>query len=138
MPMLDMQKMLDAFSASNRDVRSGYHLTLGGLIAALEIENPALPIVLDNGMEPGDFDSYRGYYSDLSIEPGANPITVGEMLTKAKAALGATFTGYKGGDFVMGEGTPLWASEYGCASGIAVTGVVLHPEKVVLSTKQIP
>lgn len=62
--------------------------------------------------------SYRGYYTDLAFEPRENT-TVGEMLGCAKEALGKTYSGYKGGDFKMGEYTDVWLSEYGrCGEGI--------------------
>ena len=40
---MDIQGMMDAVSDSLRRERSRYHLTLGGLISALEKADPALP-----------------------------------------------------------------------------------------------
>lgn len=57
--------------------------------------------------------SYRGYYDQLAFEPAAN-VTVQSMLDAAKSAMGRTFTGYKGGEFVMGEYTDCWLADYGC------------------------
>ncbi len=56
--------------------------------------------------------SYRGYYEDLAFEPKAN-VTVQHMLDCAKSALGKTFSGYKGGDYTMGEYTDVWLAKYG-------------------------
>jgi len=68
--------------------------------------------------------SYRGYYEDLAFEPEEN-VTVGVSLKRAKAALGKTFTGYKGGDFEMTEWTTVWLSRYGNCDGDAVGPVML-------------
>ena len=51
--------------------------------------------------------SYRGYYGDLAFEPVLNA-KIGDMLEFAKSAMGKTFTGYKGGEFEMGEFTDCW------------------------------
>jgi hypothetical protein len=37
-----------------------------------------------------------------------------ELLAECEAAMGQVFTGYKGGDYVMGALTPLWVATYGC------------------------
>ena len=56
--------------------------------------------------------SYRGYYDQLAFEPAEN-VTVGEMLACAEAAMGATYEGYKGGDYKMGEWTEVNLASYG-------------------------
>jgi hypothetical protein len=89
-------------------LKFGSHLSLGGLIARLEQEDPAqvLPIGF---AEP---HSYRGYYEQLAFEPRRN-IRVGDVLSAARSALGATYEGYKGGDYTMDEHTDCWISNYG-------------------------
>jgi len=83
-------------------------MTLGELIKRLEQEKPG-KIVRYGFNEP---HSYRGYYEDLAFEP-CGPIRVSEMLRLAKEALGKEFTGYKGGEFKMGEHTDVWLAEHG-------------------------
>lgn len=56
--------------------------------------------------------SYRGYYNDVAFEPLEN-VRVADMLLAAKAALGATFTGYKGGDFHMSAYVDCYLAHYG-------------------------
>lgn len=56
--------------------------------------------------------SYRGYYECLAFQPKEN-VTCGEMLEDAKSALGKTFEGYKGGEYVMGEYTDVYIAEHG-------------------------
>lgn len=87
-------------------------MTLGELIAALEAADPTL--VVERGFN--NPHSYRGYYEDLAFEPASN-ITVGEMLDAARSADGATYTGWKGGEFTMGSDTDVWLSLEGDASG---------------------
>ena len=79
------------------------HLSLDDLIAALEAINPAR--VLPFGfLGP---HSYRGYYEQVAFCLTTN-VTVGEMLTSARYALGATFQGWKGGDYTMSGYTECW------------------------------
>jgi len=51
--------------------------------------------------------SYRGYYHDVAFEI-AEDITVGEVLSAAKEALGSTYQGWKGGDYTMKDYTETW------------------------------
>lgn len=70
----------------------------------------------------GEPMSFRGYYDELAFEPVENA-KVSDMLNYAREAMGSTFTGYKGGDFEMGEGTNCWIASYGSADadGIGMT-----------------
>ena len=56
--------------------------------------------------------SYRGDYSQLAFAPFEN-VTVGKMLEEAEYALGKTYEGYKGGEFVMSEYTDVFIANYG-------------------------
>ena len=107
--MLNMQALIDGMNAHSQRERAATQLTLGTLIAALE----AMPAdaQVANLRDP---DSYRGYYSDLYFERHDGTRPAAELLAECKAAMGQVFTGYKGGDFVMGAMTPLWVASYGC------------------------
>lgn len=94
-------------------------MMLSELIAALKVENPNQLVPVGFG-EP---HSYRGYYDELAFEP-VEDTTVGEMLEAAKSALGKTFEGYKGGDYVMGEYTTVWLAWYG-STGEGLGAVLL-------------
>lgn len=133
---MDFQKFFDAMAESDRVKRGSYHVTLGDLIKGLAGLDQAAPITDGDGRGLGDFDSYRGYYADLAIEPADAVGTVGDLLAKARAALGETFTGYKGGDFTMGEEAPLWIASYGCC-GPALVSISVGPEGVRLVSKEI-
>lgn len=68
--------------------------------------------------------SYRGYYEDLAFAPAEN-VSIASMLAHAKSAMGKTFTGYKGGEFTMGEYTDCWLSEYSMSSQESISEALL-------------
>ena len=106
--MNQIQAMINGMNAQWQRERAETQMTLGKLIVALE----AMPADTEIAglTEP---HSYRGYYDDLAFEPQAEKVKAGELLAKCRATMGRVFEGYKGGDFVMGELTPIWVSEYG-------------------------
>jgi len=75
-------------------------LSLGELIEILESHDPET--MCFNGF--GAADSYRGYYEQLAFEP-AGETSFGKMLSYAKFALNSTYTGWKGGEFLMTKDT---------------------------------
>lgn len=81
---------------------------LKDLIEWLEKQNP--DAVVPHGF--GQPRSFRGYYEDVAFEP-VEKARIGDMLTHAKNALGATFEGYKGGEYTMHEYTDCWICEWG-------------------------
>lgn len=84
-------------------------MTLGELIQYLERVPP-------DTMCPVGFlspHSYRGFYDEVAFRPSLN-VLVSEMLAAARMALGGTFTGYKGGEYIMGEHTAVWVADWGC------------------------
>lgn len=72
---------------------------------------------------PYDFASYRGYYDRLALSSSPYPVTVGELLSRARDADGATFTGWKGGDFTMNRSTLVHIGERGCTTDTRIVGV---------------
>jgi len=106
-PISPLQAMVNGMSAEWQKGRAKTQMTLGGLIADLEkLPQDARVTGL------GDMASYRGYYSDLAIDPSGDR-TVADLLAEAKSCMGKVFEGYKGGDFTMGENTPLFVAEWG-------------------------
>ncbi len=135
-----MQAMIDAITASAKNARSDYHLTLGKLIEFLETAPEGFNVVLDydKTISVGEPHSYRGYYSDLALEPVDDEITkVKALLVDLKGTLNITLEGYKGGDFLMDAKVPVWISSYGSCSNRAVVGVHQESNLVVLDTKEI-
>jgi hypothetical protein len=134
--MIDLQKMMDALSESARLSRANYHLTLGQAIELAKAADPQMVVEFDRGGSPAGPHSYRGYYSDLSFGQSGAPVTVAEFLSDLTKSLGRTFEGYKGGDYVMGDETPLWVAPYGC-TGPAIMGARINGEKLILETREI-
>lgn len=83
-------------------------MTLGELIEELEKADPNR-VLPDGFIRP---HSYRGDYCDLAFVPKSN-VPIGVMLANAKSALGQTYDGYKGGDFLMDEYTSVHLANYG-------------------------
>lgn len=135
---MDLQKLVDSMNRVGRSIRSEYHLTLGQAIEALEAVNPnyAVTFDYDENLSPSAPHSYRGYYSDLSLEPSTARANVSDVLTMLESARGQTFEGYKGGDFPMNDDTPLWAASYG-TTGRAIIGLNLEGRGAVFATKNV-
>lgn len=133
---MDIQQMIDAILEAGNRERSRYHLTLGGLIDVLKVAPRGTKVRFDHGSGVGEAHSYRGYYSDLSFEGDSEPKSAAELLTRTQDALGSTFEGYKGGDFVMQRDTPLWNAPYGCC-GLAIVGAEISGKLITLVTKNV-
>lgn len=153
---MDLQTMLDnavAVQRSNR-MKTSVQLTLGELILKLEIvKNKNLPVIYDvKKYFPTDIDSWRGSYCELALDYTDNEETamllVKDLIRKLKKTVGKTFTGYKGGDFIMGRQTPVWVANYSTSNGFrrskksgndttAIVDVLEKKDKVVIKTKQI-
>jgi hypothetical protein len=103
-----LQSMVNGLNTEWQKERAKSQMTLGKLILTLEL--------LDSDREIsgiGEPDSYRGYYSDLAFKPTDKKVTVEALFKLCQNCMGREFTGYKGGEFLMGENTPLWIASYG-------------------------
>jgi hypothetical protein len=127
------------------ELKNSPQLLLGEMILKLEaVENKGLPLFIDlMDKRPKGINSWRGIYAELAIQTedfgsyqteeiehtfdsgdvcykhkniGKKNPTVAEWIDILKEAVGKTFTGYKGGDFTMGKGTPVYLAEYGNSS----------------------
>lgn len=135
---MNLQALVDAMGEAGRMTRSRYQMTLGKMLRALEGCDADMPVVFggaDAG-SPSHAHSYRGYYSDLSFERSDSAVTVAEFKKQCSRAVGATYEGYKGGDFVMGDDTPLWCASYG-SCGNAIIDLSTVDGKVILTTKDV-
>ncbi len=104
-----LQTLIDNLSTTLSEARAQTQMTLGQLIDQLETLDGDRKI---DGF--GDPASYRGYYSDLSFESGEAQ-TVSSLLNVCQTKImGRSFTGYKGGEFIMSQNTPVWFAAYGC------------------------
>ena len=93
------------------------NMVLGALIEWLEMQD-SYAIISDGFGSP---HSDRGSYDELAFDP-AGQTTFGEMLNHARSAQGATFTGWKGGEYEMGDFTSVYIGAYGsCGEEITET-----------------
>jgi hypothetical protein len=85
---------------------------------------------------PCGISSWRGAYDELALEycSSGNAITISEFIQLLKGAVGKTFLGWKGGEYVMTEDTPIWVSNPGEACDTAVLGVKDIGWRIVIET----
>jgi hypothetical protein len=100
-------------------------IALGDLIALLEARPQDQGVSFDFcGLVPTSVDSYRGYYDHLAMGWSADGAPkVADLLGRLREALGAVFTGYKGGEFRMDADTPMWVANYGRSDSTAIIGI---------------
>jgi len=128
-------------------------MTLGELLeelkkAASEVDPKKTNVYFDFGwtfpsVEHG-LDSWRGKYDEVAIEwtctdiePDARPPTLEQLINAVSNAIGATMTGYKGGEFTMTKHTPVWVDRWGDGAETALVGVKNLRWKIVLETRFI-
>ena len=120
---MDIQKIFDNEIEAKRaeEMKTSKQLMLSELIMKLEaVEYKGVPVVFDDGVWwPVDLDSWRGSYRELALSYAndEDKWSVACVLSILKAAVGETFEGYKGGDFLMGKNTPIWVADYGNSQG---------------------
>lgn len=137
----DFQALFDKIAAGAKEeaLADKPIITLGELIAKLEGKDPEAKLAVQYGgsvLAVDGVDSYRGYYSDLAIDPVATEFgTVAEGLELLRDAVGSTFEGYKGGDYTMTNRTLVWVEVYGNYSGQGVTGVETVDGVVVITSE---
>jgi hypothetical protein len=108
-----------------------YHLTLGQLIKRLDRVPGVTKILTADGQGIEGLCSYRGYYSDLALNPVGGPVwTADQLLREAKFVINTELTGYKGGEFLMTKDTPLWLARYG---GLGPAIMDLTPDGVLVT-----
>ena len=118
-------------------------LTLGDFTAKLESIRkemcPDAEVKFGDGRVPAGFHSYRGYYDHLALdwddeEESRSTPTLEELLQWCISADGGVYEGYKGGDWIMHAGTPVWVAHYGDASRERLVDAHAQNGKVVLLT----
>ena len=104
------QILVDGMAAqAMRERQESGQMTLGRMIDVLAGMDEKRPVSNLFGAH-----SYRGYYTDLAFELAPGTRQAGELLAECRSVMGKALTGYKGGEFVMGENTPVWVADYGC------------------------
>lgn len=93
---------------------------------------------------PTTLHSWRGSYSELALgyklsgydndEDHFAKMTASDLLAELKSAIGKEFTGWKGGEFVMNEDTPVWVANQGNVGNTGIINVVDNGHRIVLMT----
>lgn len=85
---------------------------------------------------PTKIDSWRGIYAELALnwQTEGEVMRLGDFLKMLKEALGKTFIGYKGGEFVMSKNTPVWVANCGNSGNTAVIDIVDNTYSVIIIT----
>ena len=113
-------------------------MKLGTLIKMLELYDSNAPVEFDFGyIQPTTLDSWRGVYAELALGYECSPssrATVGSLLDECRQAVGATFFGWKRGDYTMGEHTKVWVDNRGEYSSTMLIGVAERFGVVILVT----
>ena len=98
-----------------------------------------IPVFTDTGKGISGLSSYRGYYSDLALIPteSHSGLSSNEFYNMLEKVLDTTLVGYKGGYYLMDSETPLWLSEEGFCSSIAIVGISKSDDgqSLILKTK---
>jgi hypothetical protein len=126
--------------AKNGRTHGKGQLTLGMLISKITACEKNETVAFDFGyMCPTRLDSWRGAYDELALNYVSYTnedveIKRDDFLVLLKSAIGKTFHGYKGGEFVMNEDTPIWVANDGEACDTAVVGVLDLGWKIIIQT----
>lgn len=118
--------IMDGMHAAAKVTGAAETFTLGRLIDALKSLPPDTHVCFDFcGTTPGKLISWRGVYSQLALPPGdgSGGKPVAELIADCEKAVGGTFEGYKGGDYVMDRETPVYVDRYGECSATCIIGV---------------
>ncbi len=106
---MSLQALFDGMAEAWRQERAATQMTISKLLERLnELDDETL---IEGLSDP---HSYRGYYSDLALEPGPEKVAVRELKESVSEVLGTELCGYKGCDFLMAKDTPVWVANYGC------------------------
>lgn len=133
-----LQSMVDSISDAARAERTKYHLTLGELIEELESLDSEKIVVFSEGGSPSNPHSYRGYYSDMGLEWTEDEKTAGEVYGILSQVYETELTGYKGGQFLMTDTTPLWRAEYGSSvDSHAIMDISEEEDEVILQCVEV-
>ncbi len=62
-------------------------------------------------------------------------MNVGELLDELKSAVGKTYQGWKGGDYVMDRDTEVWVDNTGIVTHTMITGINMGKYSSVILTR---
>lgn len=112
-------------------------MSLGELADTVRNAPKGTVVVTDTGTGISTPHSYRGYYEEASIAPTSGVTLSEDFAAELDAFIDTTAEGWKGGDFYMDSSTPVWVSFEGSASGIALMGIEMDGDVMVLMTEEL-
>jgi len=140
---MDIYQYIEKATKASRDksfARSG-QLTLGEIINKIELiikDKPELPTVIYDFeyLFPTEIDSWRGSYDELALNYSTEgtQLYADGFLKILKDTVGKKLEGYKGGEYVMTESTPVWVANYGNSGNTAVLDVIDGGYQIILIT----
>ena len=112
-------------------------MNLGQLIIQLKAQKQNVMVEYDFcDFCPSGLHSWRGIYAELALGYASKEnISVAELLKLCEDAVGKTFEGYKGGEFVMSENTEVHVDNYGRYSCTSITRVTSSDYACIIHTK---
>lgn len=131
--------------------RGNQQLSLGEFIKELESvdlkydEETYKDVDFDFGTAlPTQLDSWRGSYDEIALgyklsgyDNNSEHFTnnkADKLLEHLKSAIGKEYTGWKGGEFIMDENTPVWVANPGHSGNTGIVGVLDAGYKLVIIT----
>jgi len=122
----------------------GDQINLGQLIEKTkallpELDDDASVLFDFGGFVPTKLSSYRGDYSNLALNYGPSDfpgMPIQDFLKMLESSLGTIRTGYKGGDYEVMHGRPLWAAaDYSESTSTAIVGIRAFGYVAIIDTK---
>ncbi len=110
----------------------GYYSDLA--IERGSVENPRTE--LDRRATAVDMGGYGTYHPGSTKVRIEHPATVAGLIEALGLAIGATFEGYKGGQFTMHADSDLWVSERGEVARLRVASIEHLPGRIDLRTEE--
>ena len=142
--------LIDALAGRDRQAQlaTSQQLLLGEFVLLLQnVTTKMLPVVIDTGEVPTRLNSWRGRYAELALgfceigDKHCKSATVAKVLDDAESAIGKVYGGWKGGDFLMGKGTPIYLAnpgevsrDYSVNCYRMLTGLREESERAVITT----
>jgi len=113
-------------------------MSLGDIIDKLKKASPDVFVYFDFcRLIPSHLDSYRGWYSHLAIAFTEHEyISCEKFLNLLESAVGATFTGWKGGSNRMDRDTPVWVDKPGNSTCTAIIDIEDNKYEIIIHTKR--
>ena len=150
---MELQDYVSSIVKAQREKRfnDSPQLSLGKLISEFErfdlrdSRDEIKTVRFDFGSAiPSTLDSYRGSYDELALgykltgydnnEGHFDECKADEFVKHLKEAIGKEYTGWKGGEYIMRENTPVWVANSGNSGSTGIMGVIDNGYEFIIIT----